>query len=141
MKYTVGNPILSGGEITGYEVIDANGNINRLRTEDVVKLINRGLTDSKVVTDDSGKEHITFKYSKVKESDRYTAEFRIVQDGKLVGYKCKNSLGDYKKISPQKVWELAALGCIDNIEAKVVDGKKAIFGKGTDLSDLGVVRI
>lgn len=143
MKYLIGNAIIENGEIVGYEVIDSTNKVRRLRLADTIKLIETGSTNCKIVLDDKNEKHILFEETVgvTENKQRYTIEYRIIQDGKLSGYKCKDEAGVYKNINPFKAWELAATGCITNAKAKVVNNQIALVGKGISLKDLDILKM
>lgn len=147
VKYTIKKPIITDGEIVGYEVIDNNGNTKRAKLEDVFQLIEKGLTNCEIVLDDKNEKHILFKEDrpdisfKSDEEIHYTIECRLIQNGSLVGYKCKDSTGTSKRINPSRVWELAACNNITNARAKIVNNQITLEGKNTRLADLAVLVI
>lgn len=63
---------------------------------------------------------------------------RIVDsNNKLVGYRLKGINGKTYKMSADKAWNLAAIGCIDNAEAKIISNKRILRGcNGIHLEDL-----
>lgn len=143
-KYIIGKPIINKGEITGYEVIDTNGNIRKVRLNDVFQLIEKGITNCEIVLDNNNIKHILFVNGKPDTTDDTldsTIECRIIQNNSLVGYKCKDSTGASKRINPTKVWELAACGHITNAKAKTTNNQITLVGNGVHLRDLVVLNV
>lgn len=143
LEYTITKEIITDGEIVGYEVIDKSGRVRRAKLEDIIKLADKKMIDCQVFEDAQGIKHILYNKPEnyISNEESYTIECRIIQGGKLTGYKCKNKSGDIKRLSPAKVWELAAIGCIENAEAKVVNNQPTIVGKGQSLSEISVLTL
>ena len=145
MRYTLKGAIVADGEIKGYEIIDNNSGITkRARIDDVAKLAERSMIDATVSIDELGIKHIAPK-SKIEiakdKFQTYTIEARIVQKDKLIGYRCKDTHGQYKRILPMKLWEMANAGFITNAKAKIINNIPTIVGEGIDLKDLPVLKL
>ncbi len=143
MQYSFKKPIFSTNDIIGYELIDINGSIKRVKLPDVHKLIEKGLLDGKIAIDEKGERHIVFsgetpKYS-VDSQLKLTIEARIVQNNSLSGYRCIDNMGRKLKIKPDKLWECAVYGNVTNAEAKIINNKKVIIGKEKGLKELPIL--
>ena len=141
MKYKIVKPIIDSTDIIGYEVIDDTGNIKRFKLEDLYKLIEAGIVECTILNDSENDKHILYDKVDVSDSITYHVESRIVRDNKLAGYICTKSDGASCKLSPNKVWELAAEGLVDNVSAIVVNNQITLVGKGISILDLSTLKI
>lgn len=144
MKYTITKPIILNGEIIGYEVINNENIVKHIKIEDIFKLIERGLTECKLVTDDKGNKHIVFPENNTEAAvdlEQYTIECRIKTNGEISGYKCRDTHGNSIRIKPAKLWELAAMNKVTNASATIVNNTITLEGKGESLVSLAVLEI
>lgn len=147
MDYKVIEPIITNAEIIGYRVAEQNGVIKKLKLEDVIRLVENHKTNCEIVLDNKNNKHLLFldtpeeRLSGSEETDTYTIEFRVLHGDSLAGYSCKDGQGNSRKISAQKVWELAAQGKVTNAEATIVNNTKTLIGKGMSLYDLGILKM
>lgn len=143
MKYSLSSPILSNGDIIGYKLIDQSGEVKRARLENIKQLVDKGMiTNAEVVTDDNGNIHVVLTDSLAddpEKSERYTVEYRIIQGDKVKSYRCRDNEGNVRNFTLDKIWELAADGCVNNIEAKVINSKRALVGQGIKITDIKTI--
>ena len=140
MKYLIKRAIITNGEIAGYEILDISGKSTNIRVADMVQLIHRGLADGTVVKDLDGEDHIIFKeIDEQEEEARYIVEYRMIKNNSLVGYICKRD--EQKKLSPSKLWELAAKGCVDGVKAVIINNTPTLISDTIKLNEIAVLRV
>lgn len=142
MRYTFNKPIIADGDIIGYEMLSEDNSIKKVRISDIATLISKGLVKAKIAIDDDGKKHIYFSDELINmddKSEKITVEGRIIHGGTLIGYICKNTSGKTIRVKPDKLWEYTFDGKVTNMEAHIINNKRAIFGKGISIKDLKVV--
>ena len=144
MKYTIKNVIISGGELIGYELLDENNQLKRVKTDIAVQAVLKGMIDASIATDENGVDHLTLDNADIteiaKENTNYTVTSRIISRNKLVGYMCTVDSGKEIKVEPARLWEYAAMGCVTNVEAKIINDKLTLIGKEQSLSELPIIK-
>lgn len=142
MQYKLLKPMISSGEIIGYEILDSAKQIRKVKKADVISLAEKGLVDAKVAVDSTGTKHISpsHKLDTTEDAEIYTVEARILKDNKLIGYKCKTSSGLYVKMTPVKLWEFAVVNQVTNVDAKIYNNILTLIGSTTKLEELPVLK-
>lgn len=143
MVYQLVRPMVTDGDIIGYEIKDTNGQIRKVKASDVIILAEKKMIDASIAVDSNGIKHINpeHKLNILEDAEIYTIEARFIKDGKLTGYKCKTISGNSVKMTPVKLWEFAAANQVTNAEAKIINDRLAVFGAGIKLGDLPVIKI
>ena len=140
MKYSVKEAIFSGKDIIGYELIDELDQIKKAKLTDVVQLISKDLIDAEVIEDDNKQVHIVFKELPLNQEStlRLTAISRVIKDSKLDSYNCSDNMGRRVRVKPDKLWDYASIGAVSNVEAKMINDKRTLVGKGSSMAQLPV---
>lgn len=143
-QYKVKSPIILDGSLIGIICDCTDGKEYKLKISDAYYLIENGLIpDCEVVKDSEGNKHIYSEKSLSKlnyiDDTKYTLSCRLIQNGKVIGYRCVDEFGAVKKFKPSKFCDLASTGCITNVRAKLVNNRFALFGVGCKLSDIQVI--
>lgn len=141
MKYIFKQAIFINGEIVGYELIDESGQIKRAKLTDIFQLIERDMLDGEVVTDDQGNKHIIFKDIPLQKKDDIVliVECRFIKNGQIDSYRCTDNSQRKLKIKPDRLWEYASSGNVTNIEAKMINNKRVLVGKGVSMKTLPTI--
>ena len=127
MIYRVLGKYVNGLEITGFGVVDANGDVLKVKPEDFTNLVKKGLVQGFKCIEVDGENYVVPKgllmsQIQILNSAQYNLKSSILNDAdQVIGYEVISEDGNVLKLSKGKVWELAFEGVIKNAIAQYTD--------------------
>jgi len=123
--------------ICAYRIKDINGKEINVSVEDAIKLASKkSITNAECFVVDGEKKLVvkegihSLETINLNEKIRIILKCRIINEqGDCIAYKATDIQGRNLKITTDKVWELALNGCIENVEATIINGVRALESK------------
>lgn len=151
-KYKIVAKQIKGIRTVGFSIENSEGHRKNIDTQDTIKLARSEKLDNATSVYDAvnGEYLLDIKdgLNSIEKSDmskgiKLKILGRLVDSntGKCIGYKTQDKKGKVYKLSISKVWDLAEQGSIDNLKAKVFNGRKVLIGiNDVKLSQLPIIK-
>lgn len=137
-KYTVINKCFDNINIVALTILNSDGNTKLIKLSDAIKLA-RGdkLSNAHCILDTSTGEYMICINNGINNLEsicknnslRLTLMCRIMSSNKCIGYKARDTNGKTYNLSIHKTWDLAINHNVNDVEAKVINGKKVLISK------------
>lgn len=149
-KYGLVGKMFSSGELIGYFLVDELGKKMLISKDKTIRLASNGsIINWSTITDEDGEKHLVGENitlsnvpTMIKDDiEQLELKTRVIKDGETFGFIGIDNLGNKRKYTVNKIWELAKLGKVKGIRAYIHNSDRALLSENQALRNLDSIEM